>query len=66
MIASLPEHNVGNQEMTCRRAANAIWNKLNFAMSMVGSCPHEEQLLAMLAEARALADSIVKDENSDI
>lgn len=42
--------------MTFRMAANAIWNKLNFAMGLVRE---EGQLMDLLSEARALADSIV-------
>lgn len=56
VIHSTPEHGVGEQEMTFRMAANAIWNKLNFAMGLV---QEEGQLMDLLSEARALADSIV-------
>lgn len=56
VIHSTPEHGVGEQEMTFRMAANAIWNKLNFAMGLVRE---EGQLMDLLSEARALADSIV-------
>ena len=65
MIQSTPEHNLGDQKMTYRMAANAIWNKLNFAMSLIGLKQSEEQLRSMMLEARALADSIVHDEHSD-
>lgn len=65
MIQSLPEHNVGDQQMTYRMAANAIWNKLNFALSLVDNPAHAKQLWTMITEARALADSIVMDEQSD-
>ena len=34
VISSTPDHGVGEQEMTFRMAANAIWNKLNFAMGV--------------------------------
>lgn len=64
MIQSLPEHNVGDQRMTFRMAANAIWNKLNFALSLVDKPEHAKQLRTMMAEARALANSIVMDEQS--
>jgi hypothetical protein len=64
MIQSLPDHNLGDQQMTYRMAANAIWNKLNFALSLVGKPEHEKQLWAMMCEARAVASSIVMDEQS--
>lgn len=55
-IQSVLEHGVGEQGMTFRMAANAIWNKLNFALHLVGA---SGQLENTLREARALADSIV-------
>jgi hypothetical protein len=61
VIRSTPEHGVGEQEMTFRMAANAIWNKLNFAMSLV---EEDGQLMDLLSEARALADSIVRHPKS--
>ena len=64
MIRSTPEHNVGDQDMTYRMAANAIWNKLNFALSLIGPQRNERQLREMMTEARALANSIVMDERS--
>ncbi len=66
MIQSLPEHNLGDQQMTYRMAANAIWNKINFALSLIGKTEtvREKQLWSMLCEARAVAGSIVKDEQS--
>jgi hypothetical protein len=64
VIQSTPEHNVGDQKMTYRMAANAIWNKLNFALSLIGQERHQRQLDEMIQEARALADSIVRDERS--
>lgn len=65
MIQSTPEHNLGDQKMTYRMAANAIWNKLNFAMSLLKRDQYGSQLETMMKEARALADSIVHDEHSD-
>lgn len=64
MIQSTSEHNVGDQKMTYRMAANAIWNKLNFALSLIGPQRNERQLREMMSEARALANSIVMDEQS--
>ena len=64
MIQSLPEHNVGDQKMTYRMAANAIWNKLNFSLSLIHNGACKEQLWGMIVEARALANSIVMDEGS--
>jgi len=61
VIRSTPEHGLGEQEMTFRMAANAIWNKLNFAMSLVEG---DGQLMDLLFEARALADSIVRHPKS--
>lgn len=59
VFTSEPEHGVGNQVLTFRMAANAIWNKLNFVMSFVGVENQKEHALKMLGEARELADSIV-------
>lgn len=64
LIASTPEHGVGEQDMTFRMAANAVWNKLNFAMSLHNSPQHAEQMYALINEARALADSIVQHPDS--
>ncbi len=66
MIQTTPEHNLGDQMMTYRMAANAIWNKINFALSLIGKTEtaREKQLWVMLCEARTVADSIVKDEQS--
>lgn len=64
MIKSKPEHNVGEQTMTYRMAANAIWNKFNFARSIMGVAKYKEQVDAILNEAQTLADSIVHDEHS--
>ena len=50
--------------MTFRMAANAVWNKLNFAMSLHNSPQHAEQMYALINEARALADSIVQHPDS--
>jgi hypothetical protein len=61
VIPSTPEHGVGEQEMTFRMATNAIWNKLNFAMGLVRE---DGQLMDLLSEARALADSIVHHPHS--
>ena len=55
-ITATPEHGVGEQEMTFRMAANAIWNKLNISMALVRE---DGQLMELLSEARALANSIV-------
>jgi hypothetical protein len=64
MIKAIPEHNLGNQEMTYRMAANAIWNKLNFALSLIHNGASKEQLFAEIKEAQAVANSIVMDEHS--
>lgn len=54
-IEAKPEHGVGNQTMTLRMAANAIWNKVQ-----VGAyTPHKDQREQVLREAMELADSIV-------
>ena len=65
MIQSIKEHNVGDQQLTFRMAANAIWNKLNFGLSPLDNPKHTEQLREIMIEARALADSIVNDNESD-
>ena len=64
MIQSLPEHNLGDQQMTYRMAALAIWNKINFALSLVGNPKQERYLWDILCEARSVANSIVVDEHS--
>lgn len=59
MIQSLPEHNVGEQQMNHQMAANAIWNKLNYALGLLDFPSEKKELERIICEARALADSIV-------
>jgi hypothetical protein len=67
MIVPKPEHGLGKakEPVTFRGANNAIWNKLNFALSLVGQKNHEKQLTELVTEARALADSVVHHPQAD-
>lgn len=72
VIRSKPEHGLGEQDLTLRMAANAIWNKLNFGLHLLAQlkCTEQtsrikDQLQQDMVEARALADSIVKADGSD-
>lgn len=59
-IAAKPQHGLGKcGTMTFRGAANAIWNKLNFALSLVGHVHSQGQMRDLMNEARELADDIV-------
>jgi len=60
-MKSTPEHNIGEQPLTYRGAANAIWNKLNMALALLKGPP---QVIELVREAQALADTIVHDERS--
>jgi hypothetical protein len=68
MIVPKPEHGLGKakEPVTFRGANNAIWNKINFALSLVGQKNHEKQLTELLNEARALADSVVHHPQADL
>lgn len=67
MIQAKPEHGVGEQLMTCAMAANAIFNKLNAALSMLHAAGMDQhtQIWSHMAQAMHLADSIVRHTDSD-
>jgi hypothetical protein len=60
---SKPEHGVGNQELTFRMAANAIEYKVGIVLQSI-QFNQLKQAEIVLNEIRALADSIVHNENS--
>lgn len=57
------ECNVGTRELSFAQASNAIWNKLNIAISCLGPTT-DKQALDCIKEARELADLIVKHPDS--
>lgn len=58
------EFGVGMRPLTFRNAANAIWNKLNIALSVFDGPGRQEQARGAILEARELADAIVHHEDS--
>jgi len=61
MIEPKPEYNIGTRAVTHRQAANAIFNKLNFALSVAHVNPTSGALVKVLSEALLLSDAIVKE-----